>query len=366
MPAIVSVQRCIPKYQMEQQETEEIVRELFAEAFPDIDRLLRIFRNGQIEKRHFVVPKEWFQEEHSFEAKNQLYMKEAVSLGTKAVQRCLNNRAHLMRPIKPEEVDAIFFVSSTGLATPSIEARIMNLLPFSPHTKRIPLWGLGCAGGGAGISRAYEYCLAFPDAKVLVLCIELCSLTFQHKDTSKSNLVGTSLFADGVACALVVGDDVVKKSDTVTTGAVPFITGTQTTLMPRSEDVMGWEVKNSGLHVIFSRDIPSIIDQWLKPNVDSFLQKHGYALKDITHFVAHPGGKKVIDAYEAGLSLPEGLTMFSKNVLKQFGNMSSPTVLYVLQETMSAVPAEGSIGLMTALGPGFSSELVLLHWREAN
>lgn len=365
MPAILSVSTTIPPYTFEQKETEEVVRELFNDSFTDFDRLMTIFDNGQIKRRHFVVSKEWFAEEHSFEDKNNLYIEMSVQMGSDAIIKCLSNTDFLSREISCDEIDAIFFISSSGISTPTIDAKIMNNLPFSPHTKRIPIWGLGCAGGAAGISRAYEYCLAYPNAKVLVLCIELCSITFQKNDTRKSNLVGTSLFADGVACALVAGDNAVKTAkDKLANEHFPFIKGTQSTLMKDSEDVMGWDVRNDGLHVVFSRDIPSVIKTWLKPNVETFLEQQQLSFSDVTHFVAHPGGKKVLEAYEEALGYSSSMTEISRQVLKENGNMSSPTVLYVLKETMATNPKRGSTGIMTALGPGFSSEFVHLHWEE--
>ncbi|CAM5195618.1 Type III polyketide synthase OS=Lysinibacillus sphaericus OX=1421 GN=LS41612_01950 PE=3 SV=1 [Lysinibacillus sphaericus] len=176
-------------------------------------------------------------------------------------QACLQNESFLEAPISPNEIDAIIFVNSTGISTPSIDARIMNQLPFSDRLKRIPLWGLGCAGGAAGISRAYDYCKAHPQAKVLVVCVELCSLTFQQNDFSKSNLIGASLFADGAACILVCGDDAAIQ----TKKAVPSIVTTGSKWMPDSENVMGWNIKNNSFHVVFQKSIPAIITNLLMP-----------------------------------------------------------------------------------------------------
>lgn len=359
MPAIISIAKAAPPFEINQDQAIEFARELFSERFKDIERLLQAFQNGQIEKRHFVKGIEWFKENRSFEEKNNAYIEAAVSLGRDAIVNCLCNQTFLSREVQCEEIDAIFFISTTGIATPSIDARIMNLLPFHLHTKRIPIWGLGCAGGAAGLSRAYEYCLAFPSAKVLVVSVELCSLTFQRNDLSKSNLIGTSLFADGVACALVCGDNVqgISKKNTF-----PTILNTQSTLMPDSLDVMGWEIKNSGLFVVFSRDIPSIIESWLKPNASTFLMENNLDLKEIDYFIAHPGGKKVIDAYIQSLELPASMTEVSLDVLKNYGNMSSATIFYVLKRFMELDVDKGSYGLCTALGPGFSSEMLLLRW----
>ncbi|MEH7373448.1 type III polyketide synthase [Neobacillus drentensis] len=361
MPTIISVAEVTPPFEVNQNQALEFARELFSDSFKDIERLLRAFQNGQIEKRHFVKNLDWFKEEHTFEEKNSAYIESAVTLGKEAIEKCLNNKDYLKRNINYQEIDIIFFISTTGMATPSIEARIMNLLPFNSHTKRVPIWGLGCAGGAAGLSRAYEYCLAFPKAKALVLSVELCSLTFQRNDLSKSNLIGTSLFADGVACALVCGDDSYF-SDFRKKPTSPSIIATQSTLMPNSLDVMGWAIKSTGLFVVFSRDIPQIIEDWLKPNVSGFLGEHQINLEQIDYFIAHPGGKKVIDAYVKSLELPPSMTDVSLEVLKQFGNMSSTTIFYVLKRYMEMDIPQDALGLGTALGPGFSSELLLFRW----
>jgi alkylresorcinol/alkylpyrone synthase len=361
MPTIISVAEVSPPFIVNQHQASEFAREIFSDSFKDIDRLLRAFQNGQIEKRHFAKDLDWFTKEHTFEEKNTAYIESAVTLGKEAIEKCLNNTNFLIKNILYQDIDAIFFVSTTGIATPSIDARIMNLLQFNSHTKRVPIWGLGCAGGAAGLSRAYEYCLAYPKAKVLVLSVELCSLTFQRNDLSKSNLIGTTLFADGAACALVCGD-ALNLSDFRKKHSSPSILATQSTLMPNSLDVMGWDIKNSGLYVVFSRDIPHIIEEWLKPNVSGFLAEQQIDLRQIDYFIAHPGGKKVIDAYVKSLAIPPSMTEVSLEVLKQFGNMSSATIFYVLNRYMEMDIPQGALGLGTALGPGFSSELLLFRW----
>jgi alkylresorcinol/alkylpyrone synthase len=361
MPTILSVAEAIPEFVIKQEQAIDFARELFSDRFKDIERLLKAFQNGQIEKRHIVKEIDWYKEDHSFADKNNAYIESAVTLGKQAIKNCLSNKTFLTSEIDCEQIDAIFYISTTGMATPSIEARIMNLLPFRENTKRIPIWGLGCAGGAAGLSRAFEYCTAFPDALVLVLSVELCSLTFQRNDYSKSNLIGTSLFADGVACALICGNKV-SIEDLRTKNTAPAIIDTQSTLMPDSLDVMGWDIRDQGLFVVFSRDIPSIIEEWLKPNVSKFLTQNRLELAEIDHFIAHPGGKKVIDAYIKSLGIPAAMTDISLDILKQYGNMSSATILYVLRRFMESGGEEGTYGLCTALGPGFSSELLLLKW----
>lgn len=360
MPRIISTAEAVPQYAIGQDKVMEFAENLFSESFSNIKRLLTVFENGQIENRHFVKDIDWFERDHTFEEKNDAYIEAAVKLGAEAIQNCLENEEFMTSKLPYEEIDAIFTISSSGMATPTIDARIMNILPFSQYTKRIPIWGLGCAGGASGLSRAYEYCLAYPKAKVLVLTIELCSLTFQRNDRSKSNLIGTSLFADGVACTLVCGEEsgfenIAKKP------SVPKIIGTQSTTMPDSLDVMGWDIKNEGLYVIFSKDIPSIIEQWLKPNVMRFLVENGMSMENIQHFIAHPGGKKVLEAYVSALGLPTSKIEIPLGVLRNHGNMSSSTILYVLRKFLQT-GQKGEFGLAAALGPGFSSELLLMRW----
>lgn len=362
MPIVLSVGTKPPRHKLWQNETVQFAKEMFSSSFSDIERLLTVFQNGGIEKRHFVESLEWYKKPHTFSEKNNAYIEHAVQLSMEAIHHCLSRKDLLKRHVDYAEIDAIFFISSTGMSAPSIDVKIINQLPFKETIKRVPIWGLGCAGGAAGISRAFEYCQAYPDAKVLVLSVELCSLTFQHDDPSKSNLIGTSLFADGVACALVVGD---RSSYEGASHVRAFmnIFATQSNLMPQSEDVMGWDIRDNGFYVIFSRDIPSIIEKWLRPNVEQFLKKYSLQLHNIAHFVAHPGGKKVLRAYERSLQLKPKQLLPSREVLKSFGNMSSATVLYVIEKYLTQYTGErGEYGLIAAMGPGFCSEQLLFQW----
>lgn len=360
LPKIASVGTYTPPFSLAQSNIQQLTKELFQQQIPKIDRLLSVFANGEIEMRHFCVPPEWYREEHTFEERNERYIELAVAYSVEVIQKCLTNSAFLQTPIATEDIDAVIFVSSTGISTPSIDARVMNILPFSDEVVRMPIWGLGCAGGAAGVSRAFDYCKAYPKAKVLVVCIELCSLTFQKDDYSKSNIVGASLFADGAACVLICGDRVELEQ----VRSVPHIIGRKSKWMPNSEEVMGWEVKEGGLHVVFAKSIPDIIATWLGPFIHQFLKDYGIHPKQIDHFVAHPGGKKVLHAYEEALQLASTHTAISRNILKHHGNMSSPTVLYVLEQFMLKETEANTLGLLVALGPGFSGEAVLLEWRD--
>lgn len=199
MPKIQSISSFLPPYSYSQDQASTLLKNLFTDHYDDLERMLKVFQNGDIESRQFCVPMEWFEHPHDLEERNRLYIELATSYGALAINACLQNQEFLNESVHPSEIDGIIFISSTGFSTPSIDARILNQLPFSDYVKRIPIWGLGCAGGASGLSRAFDYCLAYPKAKVLVLCVELCSLTFQPNDYSKSNLIGASLFADGVA-----------------------------------------------------------------------------------------------------------------------------------------------------------------------
>jgi alkylresorcinol/alkylpyrone synthase len=359
VPRILSIGTFDPPHLISQEIAVAKAKEHFQAGFTDVARLLSIFRNTEIASRHFSVPLEWFLVDHSLQDRNDTYIRLATDFSIEAIHACLQSEFFLREEIPCQAIDAIFFMSTTGMSTPSIEARVMNRLPFSSHTKRIPVWGLGCAGGVAGLARANEYCTAFPKARVLVINLELCSLTFQKQDLSKSNLVGASIFADGVACTLVTGDEARVESRL---DAVPVMMAHQTTLMPDSEQVMGWDVKDGGLFVVFSKDIPTIIRTWLRGNVEEFLAENGMALSAMQHFIAHPGGRKVLEAYRDALGISEEMTAIPHRVLQEHGNMSSPSVIYVLKEFLQKPVGAGETGLLTALGPGFSSELMLLRW----
>jgi alkylresorcinol/alkylpyrone synthase len=361
MTRILSVGTWNPPYQVKQKDVMAFARELFRQDFDQIDRLLRVFQNGEIEERYFSQPLSWFRQSHSFEEKNQLYKQLAVEASVQAIERCLGNPAYLNEKIPPDLIHAIIFISSTGLSTPSIEVTVMNRLAFHPHTKRMPLWGLGCAGGTAGLSRADDYCQAYPTHAVLVVSVELCSLTFQIGDKSKSNLVGTSLFADGAACVLVCGDE----SPLLKRSRMPFlprVLAQDSVLMPNSEDVMGWDIRNDGLFVIFAKSIPAIVGFWLKPVLERFLNTYKMSVTELQYFIAHPGGRKVLEAYRDALNLHGKILEDATEILRKYGNMSSPTVLFVLDRVMKKEKRQGEKGMAVSLGPGFSAELLLMEW----
>ncbi|MBA4493680.1 type III polyketide synthase [Paenactinomyces guangxiensis] len=353
MAKIISVGTAVPPYEIEQEEVRNFAKELFEESYENIDRMLTIFENTSIQKRRFSRPREWFETERSFSERNQAYIETACQLGEEAILTCLNGTG-----LKPHDIDHIFFISTTGMATPSIDAYLINRLEMDIHIKRTPIWGLGCAGGVAGLARAYEYARAFPESRVLLLALECCGLTFRRNDMSKSNLVATSLFGDGAAAVLVAGEEAHIPHPV----EGPEIVDTMSTVWPHSLDVMGWEINDDGLKVIFSKNIPAIVRNQIKPVVDQFLERRQLDLSRVEHYITHPGGIKVVQAYQETLGVPVDKFKHAYSVLKSFGNMSSATVLFVLERELLESHTYGSYGLMAALGPGFSSEMLLLRW----
>lgn len=336
---------------------------MFGKAFPNIDRLAQAYDNAMIERRYFCMPMEWFGTAHSFREKNDLYIEHALDLSRQAIDRCLARTEHEIT-----DIDYLLFVSTTGLATPSIDARLINELPFRRDVKRLPIWGLGCAGGAASLSRAMEIARATPSARILIVVVELCGLTFMPNDLSKSNLIASALFGDGAAAALVAGDEAPDVP-----GDRPQLLDSLTCTMPDSLDVMGWDISGEGFGIVISRDIPTIVHTFMRESIEEILQRNAMDVGEIAHFITHPGGAKVLEAYQESLGLPREKFAHTWDVLKEYGNMSACSVLFVLDRFMreiagrrenSAEKTAVEHGLLGALGPGFSSELLLLRWGE--
>ena len=342
-PKILSVATALPPYRIGQEEVKEFARALFSDAFKDIERLAPIFDNVKVDNRYFCVPREWFEREHAFPERNALYVEHALNLSEKAARRALDKAG-----AAPEDVGAIFFVSTTGLSTPSLDAKLIFRLGLSEHTRRVPIWGLGCAAGVAGLAHAADHARLYPEKPILLVGVELCGLTFQRGDLSKSNLVATSLFSDGAAAVLLGKGD----------GAPGLeLLGGHSTTWPETEDIMGWDVVETGFKVKISRSIPTLVRQRMSANLAAACASAGPRPDEVKHYVTHPGGARVLDAFEEVLGFePGGLTL-PREVLRDCGNMSSVTVMFVLERFLSDREFEsGDHGLMSALGPGFSAE----------
>ncbi len=351
MSKIIGVGTAVPPYQVEQTVARDFAAEYFRQYLPHMNRLTQVFRNAQIDSRYFVVPQDWWRAgDHTLQERNDIYLAAATTLGVEAVQNALNDAG-----LTPNDVDNLIVVSSTGMATPSLDARLMNCMGMRRDVRRTPIWGLGCAGGAAGLARAGEAARAFPDSITVLMAVETCGLTFQFEDHSKKNFIATSLFADGAAAVVVAG---LHRADRGID-----ILDSQSTLWPDSLRVMGWDVVDSGLEVVFGAEIPRYVSDLLRPEVDQFLGKHELSVDALTHFVFHPGGARVIEAYNDALDLTNGHLDPSREILRQYGNMSSPTVLFVLDYIRrQKAPQPGEYGLVAALGPGFSAEQVLLRF----
>jgi alkylresorcinol/alkylpyrone synthase len=323
-PKILSVATALPRYRVGQEEAKAFARSMFSRRDGDFERLLPIFDNVNVDTRYFCVPVEWFGRDHGFPEKNALYVEHALDLSEKAAKRALDRVG-----AGPEDVGAIFFVSTTGISTPSLDSKLIFRLGLSEHTRRVPIWGLGCSAGAAGIARAAEQARLY---------------------RSKSNLISTSLFADGAA-AVLIGN-----------ARGPEILGSYSTTWPDTEDVMGWDLVETGLKVQLSKSVPTIVQEKFRDNLQGGCASLGLDFDELRHFVLHPGGSKVLDAFEAALGLEAGGLTTSRDVLRECGNMSSVTVLFILERFLESREfTKGDLGVLSAMGPGFSAEHVFFR-----
>jgi len=342
MARLASMATALPDHILAQDDVMRAGRGLFGAAFGDVERLVPVYANAGIERRHSCVPLDWYLCEHSFGERNALFQEHAVTLLTEAAAKALANAG-----LNPGDIDVLVAVSTTGIATPSLDALVMEAMPFRRDVMRLPIFGLGCAGGVVGLARAAAMARAHPGAKVLFLCAELCGLTFRHVDRSKSNFIATALFGDGAAAAVIATD---------TEGPALEASGEHT--WPGSLDVMGWDIVDDGFGVVFSRDIPALVRDRFRGVTEEFLTRHGLRLDDMSAFLCHPGGAKVIAALQDALDLtPEDLAL-SRDVLRECGNMSAVTVLFVLERALHD-PKPGR-WLLSALGPGFTAAFLLM------
>lgn len=360
MAIIGSVGVGIPEFNLTQDEVKDLVQEVFPFPEEKLRKYLPVFDHAKVKNRQFVVDKAWLKQEHSFKERNDLYLSFAQQLICEAVDNCLDSKDFLNRNMPYEAIDMIIFISSTGIATPSMDVQLLNARSFREDVIRMPLWGLGCAGGAIGLSRAFDWLAAHPDKTALIVCCELCSLTFQKNDLKKSNLIGSALFGDGVSAVLAFGDNSPYLSNRKRN--TPKIVNYSSLTKKDSTAVMGWNVSNDGLEVVFSKSIPSLVNSFWKGHIQNFLKLSDLEEQDVHSFIAHPGGKKVLEAMEQAVHSSDQKFSSSYKILGDHGNMSSATVFYVLKEAMKNKNESKSKSILSALGPGFSSELLLLEW----
>ncbi len=342
-PRLQSLAVTVPAVEIRQQDVAEAAGSVFYGRPDTFDRLRPIYANAGIERRFSSVPLSWYLRPHGWRERHDLFVGTAVDLLQRAATDCLDQAG-----VAPAEVDGIVAISTTGMTAPSLDARLLERMDFRRDVQRLPVFGLGCAGGVLGLSRTAALARAEPGSRWLLLVVELCGLTFRSNDQSNSNIVATALFGDGAAAALVSCD-----------AGGPTIVATGEHTWPTSLDVMGWQVEDDGFGVLFSRDIPALVRARYRAVTDSFLTAHGHTLDNIDAFVMHPGGAKVIDALQDALGLPAEALDSARTVLREYGNMSAATVLFVLHRVLQG----GSRGrmLMGALGPGFTAGFAILE-----
>ncbi len=339
-PRLLALKSAVPPFVINQREAEARAGMLFS-GRKDIARLLSVFGNTGIERRYSCVPIEWYEQPHGWKDRTRLYIDNAIALFEK-VARALLDEAGL----KPDDIDAIVTVSTTGIATPSLDALTVERMRLRRDIRRLPIFGFGCAGGVIGLTRAGQLATAMPGSKVMFLATELCALTFRKDDTSKSNIVASALFGDGAAGAIVS-----------TEGAGPRLGAAGEHTWAGSLDIMGWDVEEDGLKAIFSQSIPDLVSGRFKAALHEFLQRNDLELAGIEAFACHPGGAKVLDALEDAFGLQRGGLTESRSVLRDYGNMSAVTALFVL-ERMGRM--SGRRIMMSALGPGFTAAFLML------
>ncbi|MEO6834566.1 MAG: 3-oxoacyl-[acyl-carrier-protein] synthase III C-terminal domain-containing protein [Candidatus Tumulicola sp.] len=345
LPRILAVSTAVPPYLLDQDDVTRRISIALGPHSREIVRLLPMFGNTGIVRRYSCVPIEWYEEPHDWPERNRVYLESALDLLEAATRSVLQGAGR-----RPEEIEAIVVVSTTGIATPSLDALLMERMGLRRTVRRLPIFGLGCAGGAIGLARAATMAAAAPGRLVLFLVVELCALSFRRDDFTKSNIVATALFGDGAAAALLACGD-----------SGPAIVADGEYTWPASLDVMGWDVTGEGLKAIFSRDIPNLVTTRLQDIVVTFLAQRGLALRDVDRFICHPGGAKVLDALEAAFELAPGTLVESRDVLRDYGNMSAATVMFVLERTIASGAPPWKRALVSALGPGFTAGFTLLE-----
>lgn len=343
---IQGIGTAVPENVVDQRAVRATVERVFGGRVTDLDRLLSVFEHDHIHSRRFVREPEWYAVDHGFAESNRVYATSACDLAEQAARKACKGREG--------DVAAIVVASTTGIMTPSLDAALVQRLGLSTHVARVPIFGLGCAGGVAGLARAADISRAMEGAPVLFVAVEICSVTFRQSDTRTSNIVASSIFGDGAAAVLISSE---RHSVSVGTGV--------STLFPDTADIMGWDVLDDGLSVRFSRDIPSFVRTHIPDVLAHAYAQWGIAPDDVTAIVAHPGGAKVLDAYAQASGMPQSTFTHAKEILRTYGNMSSASVLFVLDAWYhDAARTRAGHAVMAALGPGFSSELLLLSMRE--
>jgi alkylresorcinol/alkylpyrone synthase len=345
---IAATATAVPPHVLTRDDVKTYMRRVFDVGERRLDAMMTVIDNAQVHRRHSIFPVEQIVEPRSLAQKSRDYETHAVRLGQQVAEACLANAGMTAR-----EIDLIITVSCTGFMIPSLDAHLINLMSFRSDVRRMPLTELGCAAGAMALTRASEFVRAFPDKTVLIVSVELATLTFQRGDLSQANLISCVLFGDGAAAAVVTGRPV----------RGPRILDSATHTFPHSLDAMGFDLRDTGFHIALSKDVPQLVRDEIRAVVDGFLCRSGLTRESIAAFVLHPGGQKLLSYVEEQLGLCRADTQLSWDVLGQYGNLSSATILFILHEWLTKrTMKSGDFGLAAAFGPGFSAEVLLLQW----
>ena len=340
---IISLATAVPPYVISQSDAAFFATSAFGERFPEFGQVAGVFMTSGIRRRRAVRPLEWYMQPLGWPERSEAYVDGACALFIESARDALDKAG-----LRAADVDTVVTVSSTGITTPSIEARAAGAMGFRPDVERVPVFGLGCAGGVSGLSIAARMAQSRPGSNVLLVAVETCTLSFRSDQLTKANVVATALFGDGAAALLLRADE----------GAGTEVEAAAQHTWPDTLDIMGWSVDAEGLGVIFDRSIPPFAEEHFGPAARAMLARAGLALGDVDRFVCHPGGAKVVTALERALSLPQGLLSDERAVLEDYGNMSAPTVFFVLEKALATGLPKRT--LMTAMGPGFSAAIATL------
>lgn len=345
MPAIAALATALPPHVVRQEEAESVARRVHA-GRPELLRLLKVFQNCGVRTRHTAFPPDYYQEARSFDDRNRDFIQQAVLLSEKAARACLEKAR-----LKPSEIDHLYLVTTTGLATPSLDALLAPRLGLRPDVRRWPLFGLGCAGGAGALIRAADVVRSSPSQKALVISVELCGQVFSTRGVTPTDLIGAALFGDGAAAAVVAE------------GPGPRIATTRTVLYEGTQHLMGWSFTSDGMRLLLSKEVTDFVRERLKPVVQRFLSESSLGMDGIAHWLLHPGGRRIIETFHESFGLSERDLQWTTGSLARVGNLSSASVLFILSDLLESGRAKaGDRGLMCALGPGFASELALLEW----
>ena len=347
--SILALATATPPFELDQHRALAVAREVLSADFADFERMSAVFASAGILRRQLALPVDWYRQPRSFPERAEAYLESACELFVEAASRALDEAG-----LEASAVDTIVTVSSTGIATPSLEARAMGRVGFRPDVVRVPVFGLGCAGGASGLGLAAKLARGTPGSVVLFVTVELCSLAFRFHDVGKADIISTALFGDGAAaCVLRAGEG--------PDGGEGFATiiGTAETTWPDTLDIMGWRIEEHGLAVVLNRAIPTFARQNMRTAMERMLAGQALTVGDVDRFICHPGGAKVVDAIELALELGQGALVHEREVLRDHGNMSAPTALFVLDRVRRGGMPQLSV--LTALGPGFTMSTVTLR-----